>query len=100
MLDHSDKIDVYNLGVSGATAQSGNALTWKDQEQYDDLMKHYRCDVAIVQLGTNISRANIAARISDNDVSGVTVVAHGNDTLQVYAHEGLTETESTHTVSE
>jgi len=53
MLDHAEDIDVYNLGVSGATAQSGNALTWKDQEQYDDLMKHYRCDVAIVQLGTN-----------------------------------------------
>lgn len=53
MLDGHDDIDVYNLGVSGATAQSNTDIPWVDQPAYDDYKKHYRCDVAIVQLGTN-----------------------------------------------
>ena len=53
MLDGHDDIDVYNLGVSGATAQSDTDIPWVKQPAYDDYKNHYRCDVAIVQLGTN-----------------------------------------------
>jgi hypothetical protein len=53
MLDHASDINVYNLGVSGATAQSDTNIPWVKQPAYDDYKNHYRCDVAIVQLGTN-----------------------------------------------
>ena len=34
-------------------AQSDTNIPWVKQSAYDDYKKHYRCDVAIVQLGTN-----------------------------------------------
>ena len=56
MLDHAGEqnIQTYNLGVSGATAQSKTDRPWKEQGAYDDLKKHSAgCDVGIVMLGTN-----------------------------------------------